>query len=78
MKTIRLTKTQKTIAGQAGISQPHFSLIINKKRKPSAKLAYTLEEITGVDMRAWLFPEKFANPFVQNITTCNKKVKKIL
>jgi len=54
------------IATDAGCSLSHVSDILRGRRRPSSLLAEKLERATGVDRRAWLYPEEFPNPLVKN------------
>jgi transcriptional regulator with XRE-family HTH domain len=38
---------------------------LNGERSPTPKNAERLEKITGVPTMAWLFPEKYPNPYVK-------------
>jgi transcriptional regulator with XRE-family HTH domain len=53
------------IAKAAGITRQHIDYIFAGKRRPSAELATELERITGIDRRAWLWPEEFQNPLLK-------------
>ena len=57
---MELNKTE--IENRAGISRRYIDFILNGTRTPSPKLASILEEVTGIDRRAWLWPEEFENP----------------
>lgn len=46
-----------------GITRKHLSLVIHGHKRPSVELAKRLEEVTGVDRRAWLWPDEFPNPY---------------
>jgi len=46
--------TQKKIAEWCGLKEPFLSKILNGKKRPSAKRAEVLEEITGISFRDWL------------------------
>jgi hypothetical protein len=50
---------------QLGISHRHLDHILCRKRRPSADLAIILEQITGIDRRAWLWPDEFPNPMLR-------------
>lgn len=50
---------------QLGISHRHLDHILCRKRRPSADLAIILEQITGIDRRAWLWPDEFPNPMIK-------------
>jgi len=47
------------LAKAAGISGQHLYDIVAGRRTPSPKLAVKLEALTGIDRRAWLYPEEF-------------------
>ncbi len=43
--------------------------ILKGRRKPSPRLAKRLEEATGVPRHAWLWPEEYKNPYIQDLKT---------
>lgn len=47
------------------ISNRYFSYILRGQRRPSPELAKRLERATGIDRRAWLWPDEFPNPMMQ-------------
>lgn len=55
---------QKSIARRAGIHESALSMIINRKRRATPEVAAKLEEATGVDRRAWMYPDEFENPYI--------------
>lgn len=46
--------THAWLAGQAGISTPHLSLIVNGRRSPSFVVALRLSKITGIPAEEFL------------------------
>ena len=58
MDAIELAKkTQK--------SKRHIDYILNGDRRPSPEMAIILEKATGIDRRAWLWPDEFQNPMLK-------------
>jgi len=55
---------RKALAKESGICAKHMSDILNRRRRPSPELAAQLERITGIDRRAWLWPDEFENPLL--------------
>jgi len=55
---------------QLGVCHRHIDHILCRKRRPSADLAITLERITGIDRRAWLWPDEFPNPMLRKNGNC--------
>jgi transcriptional regulator with XRE-family HTH domain len=53
------------LARQVGITPAMMSAILRRERRPSPEVAAALEEATGVDRRAWLYPSEFENPFLK-------------
>lgn len=45
LPTIKKAMTHRDLARRLGISESYLSLVINKKRKPSEKLAKKLEKL---------------------------------
>jgi len=56
---------QAALARQLGITPRHMSNILNGRSTPSPKLAERLEAQLGVSAAAWLWPQKYGNPYVQ-------------
>lgn len=56
--------TQTEIAKRTGITPQHLNDVIKRRRKPSITLAKKLETVTGIDRRAWLWPDDFPNPLI--------------
>jgi DNA-binding transcriptional regulator YdaS (Cro superfamily) len=59
---------QKRFAKLLGVSIQHMNDIMNRRRRPSPEMAVQLEELTGVDRRAWLWPDDFENPLLKKAT----------
>jgi transcriptional regulator with XRE-family HTH domain len=53
------------IAEKVGVTKTYISFILKGKKIPSAQIARKLEEVTGVERRAWLYPNEFRNPFLE-------------
>ena len=43
--------------------------ILRGERRPRPELADVLEEITGIEMKAWLLPQKYPNPLLKHNNT---------
>lgn len=69
----RITKSD--FAKMLDVSRPHLSQIIADKRRPSAKLAKRILEITKghVSIEELLFPEEFPSLSLENIPLKQKK-----
>ena len=46
---------QKKLAGVVGVTAMHINALLNGRRNPSAKLANSLEEHTGIPRDLWVF-----------------------
>lgn len=53
--------------------QSTISRWLSGTRSISAKDAVKLEQITGIDRRAWLWPDEFPNPMLKNGTTTHEQ-----
>lgn len=62
---LRITMKVKDLVSKIEISARHIHYILSGERKASASLALQLEKITGIDRRAWLWPEEFHNPMIK-------------
>lgn len=62
-KMVRLT--QRDIAVAAGISASAMSLIVRRLRRADPETAAKLERATGIDRRAWCWPDEFENPMIK-------------
>ncbi len=51
-------------ARKVGISSQFMWSIVRGHKKPSAAVAVLLEKETGIDRRAWLYPDEFKNPLL--------------
>lgn len=60
---------QKDLASTLEIAPRHLSDILHGRRYPSRELAAKLESHTGIDRRAWMWPDEFPNPLMR----CTKK-----
>lgn len=54
------------IAKLVGVHQTTISRWMNGSRNISPKAAVALERATGIDRRAWLWPDEFPNPLLQH------------
>ena len=52
------------IAKSVGISKKHAEFILSRKRRPSPEVAVSLEKLTGIERRAWLWPDEFQNDLI--------------
>jgi transcriptional regulator with XRE-family HTH domain len=52
------------MARKVGITTQFMWSITKGLRKPSATVAEKLEKATGIDRRAWLYPDEFHNPMI--------------
>ena len=52
------------IARKVGVAPGHIAAIVKGNKKASPELAALLEKATGVDRRAWLYPDEFPNPLI--------------
>lgn len=52
------------LARRTNKTRKYFDYILCGKRRPSPGLAKELETITGIDRRAWLWPDEFPNPLL--------------
>jgi transcriptional regulator with XRE-family HTH domain len=59
---------QKNLAEKLGISGQHFNDILHGRRHPSREMAIKLEELTGIERCAWLYPDKHHNPLIKKAT----------
>jgi len=48
----------------SGVAVSILSRYLNRKRGLSPMSARALERVTGIDRRAWLWPEEFHNPYL--------------
>lgn len=53
------------LAKKINTSLRHVDYILRGERRPSPDIAKQLEEETGVDRRAWLWPDEFENPHIK-------------
>jgi len=52
------------LARKINVTPACISAIFRRERRPSAELAIQLEKATGIDRRAWLYPDEFHNPMI--------------
>lgn len=58
--------SRKQLAEKIGCTRQFIDFIFAGKRRPSPEIAAQLEGLTGIDRRAWLYPDEFRNPLVKN------------
>ncbi len=58
---------QSKIAKEAKCQPATLCDILKGRRKPSARLAKKLEEVTGIPRHAWLWPEEYRNPYLRGL-----------
>lgn len=58
------------IAKQTGKSKKHIEFLFSRKRRASPELAIELEKLTGIERRAWIWPDEFHNPLIQQPESC--------
>jgi len=63
--TVRELMTQAEIARRARISHVSLSYIVRGQRSISRKMAEDLEAVTTVSREAWMWPERWFNPYVE-------------
>jgi len=59
--------SQTEIAKKSGISTSFMCDILHERKKPSALVAERLEEVTDVEFRAWLMPQKYYNQLINKV-----------
>lgn len=59
------------IVVKTGKTQKYIGYIFDRKRRPSPELARQLEQITGIDRRAWLWPDEFPNSLLNSSIQSN-------
>lgn len=55
---------QKEIARLSNISKSFICDILHLRRRPSAEIAQRLEQVTGIELRAWLMPNEYYNEMI--------------
>lgn len=58
---------QNELARKVGRSEATVCRWVKGKRKVSPDDAAKLEVITGVDRRAWIWPDEFKNPIIEGL-----------
>ncbi len=58
-------KTQKELAYQIGRTPKYVSDIFVNRVTPGRETAERLEKATGIPAHAWLWPDRFENPYIQ-------------
>lgn len=56
--------TDAQLSQSLGISIIYLRKLRYGERKPTKRVAEALERVTGIDRRAWLWPEEFHNPYL--------------
>ena len=56
---------QAKLAKAIGFSPAYVSELLGGRRRASVRAAVLLEEVTGIERRAWLYPDEFANPMIE-------------
>jgi transcriptional regulator with XRE-family HTH domain len=64
---------QSKLARSVGCSVSTINDYLNRKKTPSPKMAKVLEEATGIDRRAWVWPDEFKNPMIEEVQNRKKK-----
>lgn len=62
----------KQLAQKTGTSFKHVWAICRGKARASTKLAKALENVTGISRLAWLYPEEFHNPLIEEFQNTYK------
>ena len=57
--------TPKELAQKVKITPRMALYILQGKQRPSAKLAVLLEQETGTSREAWMWPERYHNPYIK-------------
>ena len=57
---------QIRIARKANCTAAAVCDILKGRRRPSPRLAKRLEAATGIPRHAWLWPDEFKNPYLQD------------
>ena len=60
----KLFRTYKSAASACGISASYFCNIVHERKIPRYHVAERIANATGIDIRAWLIPEKYFNPYI--------------
>jgi transcriptional regulator with XRE-family HTH domain len=59
------TKLSRTeLARKIGVTYQYISYITKRERTPSPGMAEQLERATGVKREAWVWPDKYENPYI--------------
>lgn len=57
--------TYKELAKKMKVNQSTAFRWLKRIRTPSAADAERLEQVTGIDRRAWLWPDEYPNPMME-------------
>lgn len=63
--------TQAQIAEKLGVKRSYLNDIIRGRRSCSKRMAVLLEEATGIDRVAWLYPDQHSNPMIEKSRASN-------
>ncbi len=55
---------QKKIAQSVGVTSSQIGYVLRGKSRPSPELAARLEQVTGISRLAWLYPDEYPNPLI--------------
>jgi hypothetical protein len=66
---------KKVLSGT--ISGRYVDFIFSQQRRPSPDVARALERATGIDRRAWLWPDEFPNPYIDTHTSARSVAVKV-
>jgi hypothetical protein len=58
--------TNAELARAARLSEPTIHYLIKGNRRPSPRSAEDLEVVTGIAREAWIWPERWFNPYIES------------
>ncbi len=61
------------LARETGTNASYIWMIFNRQRTPSRFVAKELERATGVMAPAWIFPEQYSNPLIEQYLANKQK-----
>lgn len=59
-----LVEEQGDIWSQAGLSRTHYQRVLRQEVSVSRRSAEDLEAVTGIGREAWMWPTRWANPYI--------------